>query len=148
VDDLGKALEALVLEERRMRYIAMGICLALGIGAGLAGGGEVGDVFADPRWLRWAVGGGIAVVVFVALYLPLGRPLADMANDRLSALNQRVRTTRTGSGLDEIPMGLDSPSAATMPACRTCGLPGKPLCDACAAARRGGAGGKPGRPAR
>jgi hypothetical protein len=86
-----------------MRFVAMGICLALGIVAGIAVGREIAVVFPEPRWLFLAVGAGVGVIVFAVLYFPLFRPIADIVNDRFAALNQNARTTRTGTGLDEIP---------------------------------------------
>ena len=86
-----------------MRFVAMGICLALGIVAGILVGREIAEVFTEPRWLPYAAGGGVGVVVSAALYLPLLRPIAGMVQDSFSALNQSARTTRTGTGLDEIP---------------------------------------------
>jgi len=82
----------------------MGICLALGAVAGILVGKEIAEVFSDPRWLPYAAGGGVGLAVFAALYFPLLRPIAEMVQDRVSALNQSVRATRTGTGLDEIPL--------------------------------------------
>ncbi|MCK9464078.1 MAG: hypothetical protein M0R80_31045 [Proteobacteria bacterium] len=90
-----------------MRFVAVGICLALGVGAGLGVGTEIAEVFAEPRWLPWAAGGGTGIVVFVVLYVPLLRPIAEALGDRLAALRQSTRATRTGSGLDDIPVHRD-----------------------------------------
>ena len=89
-----------------MQFVAIGVALALGIGAGLVAGREVADVFVGKWWLPWAVGGGVGAVVFAVLYLPLLRPIADVLNDRLSATRQRFRATRTGTGIDEVPFHL------------------------------------------
>jgi hypothetical protein len=87
-----------------MRFVAMGICLALGIGAGITVGKEIADVFSDARWLPFAAGGGVAAVVFAALYFPLLRPIAEIVRDRVSTFSRPGQSTRTGTGLDEIPL--------------------------------------------
>ena len=108
------------------------LCAAIGAVAGLAGGREAAEVFVETWWVPWAIGGGIGVVVFVALYVPLLRPIADILNDRLSATHQRLRATRAGTGLDEVPMRFTTTgSAPALEKCRFCGAPGKPICDAC-----------------
>jgi hypothetical protein len=114
-----------------MRFVAMGICLALGIGAGITVGKEIADVFVEPRWLPLTAGGAVAAVVFAALFFPLFRPIADLVRDRLFAVSRQARTTRTGSGLDEIPLRREDGPAPQLATCRVCGLPGKPVCDAC-----------------
>lgn len=116
-----------------MQYVAIGFALAIGAAAGFAGGREAAEVFTEARWVPWAVGGGIAIVVFTALYVPLLRPIADILNDRLSATHQRFRATRAGTGLDEVPVRFSSAAAKPAERCRFCGEPGKPICDACAA---------------
>jgi hypothetical protein len=93
-----------------MRFVAMGICLALGIGAGFAVGRNVAEVFPDPRWLFLAAGIGVGAVVFAVLYFPLFRPIAEIFHDRLAGLDHNDRTTRTGTGLDEIPVHRDDPA--------------------------------------
>jgi hypothetical protein len=87
-----------------MRFVAMGICLALGIGAGITVWKEIADVFSDPLWLPPVAGCGVALVVFAALYFPLLRQLADMLHDRLAPMSRNARKTRTGTGLDDIPL--------------------------------------------
>jgi hypothetical protein len=90
-----------------MRFVAMGICLALGIGAAITVGKEIADVFPDPRWLPFAAGGGVGAVVFAALFFPLLRPIADMVRDRVSTSNRQGHSTRTGTGLDDVPLRRD-----------------------------------------
>ena len=48
--------------------------------------------------------GVVVLVVFVILYFPLARPVSDIIGDRLCALRARAKSTRTGTGLDEVPM--------------------------------------------
>jgi hypothetical protein len=97
-------------EERPMQYVAIGIALALGVGAGISAGYQVAEVFVETWWLPWAVGAGACAAVFAVLYVPLLRPIADVLNDRLSATHQRFRSTRTGTGIDEVPHHLDRPT--------------------------------------
>ena len=128
-----------------MRFVAMGICLALGIVAGILVGKEIAEVFSDPRWLPYAAGGGVGLAVFAALYFPLLRPIADIVQDRLSALNQSVRATRTGTGLDEIPSHPHGRAAPKLDTCKVCGLPGKQICDACSTKLKDGSRSRPSR---
>jgi hypothetical protein len=122
-----------------MRYVAIGFGLALGIGAGLAVGAEIAAVFGEPRWLPLAAGGGTGLVVFAALYFPLLRPIGDVVSDRLSATRQRMRATRTGTGLDEVPQQLGTGARLQLERCRLCGRPGKLVCEDCSESLRGDA---------
>ena len=92
----------------------MGICLALGIGAGIAVGRNVAEVFSDPRWLFLAAGVGVGAVVFAVLYFPLFRPIADIVHDRLPASNKSLRVTRTGSGFGDIPLHMEGSKARSL----------------------------------
>jgi hypothetical protein len=98
-----------------MRFVAMGICLALGIGAGITVWKEIADVFPDPRWLPPVAGGGVILIVFSALYFPLFRPITEIVRERLAPSSRSARTTRTGTGLDEIPLRRDSTPRSRRP---------------------------------
>jgi hypothetical protein len=117
-----------------MQYVAIGFSLAIGAAVGFLAGREAAEVFTETWRVPWAIGGGIGLIVFIALYVPLLRPIADILNDRLSATHQRFRATRTGTGLDEIPLRPTGVVASRpLEKCRFCGAPGKPICDACQA---------------
>jgi hypothetical protein len=112
-------------------HVAKVICLAVGALAAWNVHLQVSDVFTDPRWLSWAAGAGALLVVFALLYFPLVRPLAEAAGDRLDAARLRVRATRTGTGLDEVPLRRLDDTQSRMVVCARCGGPGGPVCDRC-----------------
>jgi hypothetical protein len=78
-------------------------------------------------YVPWTAGGIVALFVFVILYFPLFRPIADMISDRLSTAVQRGRHIRSGSGLEDLP---ERPSAVR---CTICGDPFGPICPKCQA---------------
>jgi len=112
-------------------HVAKVICLAVGALAGWNVHLQVSDVFSDPRWLSWAIGAGVLLVVFALLYFPLVRPLAEVVGDRLDAARLRVRATRTGTGLDEVPVQRVDDTHTRLVICSHCGGPGGPVCDRC-----------------
>jgi len=57
----------------------------------------------DDRLIPIASGGGAGLVVTLLLYFLLARPIAGVVSDRMSALHSRVKSTRSGTGLDEVP---------------------------------------------
>jgi hypothetical protein len=112
------------------RHLAKLICLAVGAVAGWQVWINLEDVL-DDRRIPLAVGGGTLIVVFLLLYFLLGRPVADVIADRLSAVRARVKSTRAGTGLDEVP---ERPRASTphpLDTCSICGGPGGPVCSKC-----------------
>jgi hypothetical protein len=113
-----------------VRFLAILVCLAA---AGVAGWQvylNLWDVF-EEWWIPYAGGGGTGLVVFLLLYLPLGRPVADMISDRLSAMHQRMKKTTSGTGIDEIPQGQAVGARPTVTSCTVCGGPGGPICPSC-----------------
>ena len=86
---------------------------------------------------RWLIvigfSAGTFVFITLVLYLPLLRHLADIVQDRFSAINQRFRARSTGLGLDEIPIKRASrpKTYANQSVCSICGGPGGPVCAAC-----------------
>jgi len=113
------------------RAIALSICLAV---AGLAGWQvwyHVSDVF--EGWIPYAAGGLALAIVLPIFYFPLARPIADVIHDRMSALNQMMKKSRQGTGIDEVPIHRDM-DRITMTTCAICGGPvpvGSPVCDKC-----------------
>ena len=76
--------------------------------------------------------GAIAlVIIYLIVYFPLLRPVADVIDDKLSTLNQRVRATRTGIGFDEIPQRTRETTGAIRNKCGICGGAGGPVCESC-----------------
>ena len=101
------------------RHIAKLICFAA---AGAAGWYVL--VALAELWKGWippAGGLGTMVVVYLALYFPLARPIADIIADRFAVLAHRGRHIRSGTGLDSIP---DAPKPLS---CSICGGPGGPI---------------------
>lgn len=99
------------------------LCLAVGGIAGYSVYINLAEIFA--RWTP-EIGGGITfLVVFLLVYFPLGRPLAELLSDKLAVMTHRGRHIRSGSGLDQIP------DASLAPPCSLCGAPGGPICSAC-----------------
>jgi hypothetical protein len=119
------------------RHLAKLICLAA---AGVAGW-QVWlnlDEIVEGGHLPIAIGAGAGIVVWFLLYFLLARPIADVIADRMSALHSRVRSTRAGTGLDEVPDLPRSPAARQPDTCRICGGPGGPVCSHCQAEISGG----------
>jgi hypothetical protein len=119
------------------RLLAKLICLAAGGVAGWQVWLNLAEVI-EHRWLPLAIGGAAAVAVLLLLYFLVARPIADLISDRMSALHSRVRSTRAGVGLDEVP---DRPRASAprqLDTCRLCGAPGGPVCPKCQAEMRRG----------
>lgn len=113
-----------------LRHLAKLICLAAAAAGGYVVHGELAEVFGE--WVPAAGGAITGVVIWPLTYFPLLRPLADLIHDRASALNQRVRATRAGTGLDEVPERLpDDFTAPRITRCGICGGPGGPVCGAC-----------------
>ncbi len=115
------------------RHVAKLMCAGIGGFAAWQVYLQMVDVFANVRWLPAASAGGVLLVVFVLLYFPLMRPVSDMIEDRLSSLNARVRSTRAGTGLDEIPMNLPKNAGSKFKICQKCGGPdpGGLICPKC-----------------
>lgn len=114
------------------RLLAKLICLAAGGTAGWQVWINLADVI-DHRYVPLAIGGGTALVVLLLLYFLVARPIADLISDRMSALHSRVKSTRAGVGLDQVP---DRPRASAprpLDTCRICGEPGGPVCSRCQA---------------
>ena len=88
------------------KHVAKLLCAGIGGFAAWQVYLQMVDVFAHVRWLPAASAGVVVLVVFVLLYFPLARPVSDMIGDRLSALKARTRSTRAGTGLDEVPKEL------------------------------------------
>ena len=88
------------------RHVAKLLCAGIGGFAAWQVYLQMVDVFADVRWLPASSAGAVVLVVFVLLYFPLARPVSDIIGDRLAALKARVKSTRSGTGLDEVPMNL------------------------------------------
>lgn len=85
----------------------------------------------EHRYLPLAIGGGTALVVLFLIYFLLARPIADVISDRMSALHSRVKSTRAGTGLDEVPMRTRARAPKGIDTCRICGGPGGPICAKC-----------------
>ena len=85
----------------------------------------------EHRHIPLAIGGGTAVVVLFLIYFLLARPIADLISDRMSALRSRVKSTRAGTGLDEVPMRPRASAPGGIDTCRICGGPGGPICTKC-----------------
>jgi hypothetical protein len=105
------------------------VCFVIGVVAGWVVLKNLDEVFRG--WIPLAAGGAVVIIVFAALYFPLGKPIADVINDRLDVLAHRGRHIRSGSGLEDIP---DGPKLVT---CSICGGPGGPICPRCEAQMRG-----------
>ena len=106
--------------------------------ASLAAGGVAGwqvwinlAEIIEQRNLPLAISGGTALVVLLLVYFLLARPIADLASDRISALRSRVRSTRAGTGLDDVPNRTRASSPRPLDSCRICGGPGGPVCRKC-----------------
>lgn len=120
-----------------VRFITIVVCLLVGALAAWQVYLNLGDVL-EEWWAPYAGGGGAGVVVFLLLYLPLGRPVADLISDRLSAMHQRLKKSTSGTGLDEIPVApRGRATRPTITPCTICGGPGGPVCPACFAKSRG-----------
>ena len=116
---------------RILRLSAQLFCLSVGAGAGYFVFLNMKGVFDGGT--SWASAAGAFFLVFLILYFPLFRPIADAISDRLSVAVHRGRHIRSGSGLDELP---ERPSAVR---CSICGEDGGPICPSCAAEmERGG----------
>jgi hypothetical protein len=87
----------------------------------------------DDRYVPMGIGGGAGLVVTLLLYFLLARPIAGVISDRLSALHTRVKSTRAGTGLDEVPLRPRTAPSPKPDTCRICGAPGGPVCPACQA---------------
>lgn len=105
------------------KHVAKLLCAGIGGFAAWQVYLQMVDVFAHVRWLPAASAGVVVLVVFVLLYFPLARPVSDMIGDRLSALKARTRSTRAGTGLDEVPMELRKSTGTKLRVCRYCGAP-------------------------
>jgi hypothetical protein len=112
------------------RHLAKLICLAAGAVAGWQVWLNLEEVI-DERWIPRAAGGGTMLAVFLLLYFLLARPVADVIADRLSALRSRVKSTRAGTGLDQVPDRDRASTPLPLDTCRICGGPGGPVCDSC-----------------
>jgi len=78
----------------------------ISLGAGGVAGWQVWINLAEiieGRYVPLAIGGGTALVVLLLIYFLLARPIADVISDRMSALHSRVKSTRAGTGLDDVP---------------------------------------------
>lgn len=105
-----------------MRHFAKIACLVAACAAGWVVLVNLADLF--KGWIP-PVGGILTlVIVFLALYFPLARPIADVIADRLAVAAHRGRHIRSGSGLDNLP-------TATIIHCTVCGGPGGPICRSC-----------------
>jgi len=115
------------------RHVAKLLCAGIGGFAAWQVYLQMLDVFADVRWLPASSAGVVVLVVFVLLYFPLARPVSDIIGDRLSALKARTKSTRTGTGLDEVPMELRKNTGTKLQICKYCGAPypGGPVCPGC-----------------
>ncbi len=115
------------------RHVAKLLCAGIGGFAAWQVYLQMVDVFAHIRWLPLASTGVVVLVVFVLLYFPLARPVSDIIGDRLSALKARTMSTRTGTGLDEVPMELRKNTGVKLQVCKYCGAPypDGPVCPKC-----------------
>ncbi|MDD5306098.1 MAG: hypothetical protein PHU25_02140 [Deltaproteobacteria bacterium] len=102
------------------RFLAMLICLAAGGAVGWIVWKNMGEVFGS--WIPLAGGGVAGFVVFLLVYFPLMRHIADFIEDKIVTLRYRMRSTKSGVDLDFIP---------PPPPCRICGAPGGPICRKC-----------------
>jgi hypothetical protein len=105
------------------RYIARLICICVGCVAGWEVYINLSELF--KGFVPLAIGLAVAFVVFLVLYFPLGRHIADYFTDRFSVAIHRGRHIRAGTGIDHIP---DAPPA---PSCSICGAPDGPICREC-----------------
>ena len=108
-----------------VRYIVRLICIVIGCLAGWEVYVNLGDLF--KGYIPLAAGLAVAFVVYLLLYLPLGRHLADYLSDRFSVAVHRGRHIRAGTGIDQVP---DAPIS---PPCSICGAPNGPICKECEA---------------
>ncbi len=106
-----------------VRYIARLICIVVGCFAGWEVYVNLAELF--KGYLPLGIGLGVAFVIYLVLYFPLGRHIADYFTDRFSVAVHRGRHIRTGTGIDHIP---DAPPA---PTCSICGAPDGPICMKC-----------------
>jgi hypothetical protein len=100
-------------------------CLVIGCVAGWVVLENLDDLFRG--WIPLAAAVIVAIAVFILLYFPLGRPIAEIISDRLAVLAHRGKHIKSGSGLEDIP---DGPKLLT---CSICGGPGGPICPRCEA---------------
>ncbi len=110
------------------RHLAKMVCLLVGGFAGwfvlkelcsIGLGGVTPPIFA----------GSTMLVIFLILYFPLARPMADIIEDRLEVTKHRGRHIKAGSGLDEIPEA--RPTVPVINSCQFCGGPDGPICEKC-----------------
>ncbi len=113
------------------RHFAKLLCAGIGGFAAWQVYLQMLEVFAHVRWLPAASAGVVVLVVFVILYFPLARPVSDIIGDQFSVLKARTKSTRSGTGLDEVPMELRENTSTRLKICRYCGGPGGPVCPKC-----------------
>ena len=115
------------------RHLAKLLCAGIGGFAAWQVYLQMLEVFAHVRWLPVTSAGVVVLLVFVLLYFPLMRPVSDMIGDRLSTLKARTMSTRSGTGLDEVPMKLRENTRTKLQICRYCGgpTPDGPVCPGC-----------------
>ena len=110
---------------RMLRLTAQLFSLSVGAGFGYFVILNMKGVF--DGWIPWASAASAGLFVFLILYFPLFRPIADVISDRLSVAMHRGRHIRSGSGLDDLP---ERPSTVR---CAVCGKAEGPICPSCAA---------------
>ena len=105
------------------KHVAKLLCAGIGGFAAWQVYLQMVDVFAHVRWLPPVSAVVVALVIFTLLYFPLARPLFEIIGDRLSALKARTKSTRAGTGLDEVPMKLRGNARTKLKICTHCGAP-------------------------
>ena len=105
------------------RYIARLICILIGCLAGWEVYINLQELF--KGFVPLIAGLVVAFIVYLVLYFPLGRHIADYFTDRFSVALHRGRHIRAGTGIDSIP---DAPPP---PNCSICGAPDGPICKEC-----------------
>ena len=80
--------------------------------------------------IAYAIGGLIAVIVFIILYWLLGRPLADLIHHRVEIIGSRLRDNRSGTDIDIVPVA-NYGKKHELEKCAICGRPGEPVCAEC-----------------
>ena len=115
-----------------VRLIAKLICFAIGCLAGWAVQSNLSELL--DNWVPFAGAGLTAAAVFIMLYFPLLRPIADMISERLMVMKQSTRHLRSGTGIGDIPT-LEDPTDETpspQQVCAICGSPAdSPVCESC-----------------
>lgn len=109
-----------------LRLAAITAGLLMGVASGFFVYRNMYVVF--EGYTPWIAAGTVGIFVFLILYFPLLRPIADAVSDRLSVAVHRGRHIRSGSGLEELPT---RPTMSLR--CTICGEADGPICSSCQA---------------